>query len=179
MNSEPFLSSDLLERTPPEVQAYIRALEARVAALETTLHPVREQLQQDSRTSSRPPSSDPPPALTQRPRREPTGRRPGGQPGPEGHARGVVPVQEVDVVIPVKPERGRHCQPPLPGEEAQPQRHQVPEISPVEPVATEDELHQLVCPACGAVTRAEVPPGVPTGGFSPRVQAITAQCTGA
>jgi transposase len=32
---------------------------------------------------------------------------------------------------------------------------------------------------CGAATRAEVPRGVPTGGFGPRVQAITALCTGA
>ena len=49
----------------------------------------------------------------------------------------------------------------------------------MKPVVTEYQLHQLVCPACGEVTRAEVPPGVPTGGFGPRVQAITALCTGA
>jgi transposase len=32
---------------------------------------------------------------------------------------------------------------------------------------------------CGEATRAEVPAGVPAGGFGPRVQAITALCTGA
>jgi hypothetical protein len=48
----------------------------------------------------------------------------------------------------------------------------------VKPVVTEYQLHQLVCPACGEATRAEVPPGVPTGEFGPRVQAITALCTG-
>ena len=37
----------------------------------------------------------------------------------------------------------------------------------------------MVCPICGAVTQAELPRGVPTGGFGPRVQAITALCTGA
>jgi transposase len=47
------------------------------------------------------------------------------------------------------------------------------------PVVTEYQLHQLACSACGEVTRAEVPPGVPTGGVGPRVQAITALCTGA
>jgi transposase len=167
------------ERIPPEVQSYIRALENRVAALEATVQQLREQVQQTSRTSSRPPSSDPPQALGKRPRREPTGRRPGGQPGHAGQARALVPVEEVDVVVPVKPERCHHCQHLLPGEDAQPQRHQVTEIPPVKPVVTEYQLHRLVCPACGEETRAEVPAGVPTGGFGPRVQAITALCTGA
>jgi transposase len=37
----------------------------------------------------------------------------------------------------------------------------------------------VVCPVCGEATRAELPAGVPTGGFGPRVQAITALCAGA
>jgi transposase len=36
-----------------------------------------------------------------------------------------------------------------------------------------------VCPICGEVTQAELPRGVSTGGFGPRVQAIAALCTGA
>jgi transposase len=173
------LPPEIWERIPPEAQAYIRALESRVAALEATVQQLREQVQRTSRTSSRPPSSDPPQALGKRPRREPTGRRPGGQPGHEGQARALVPVEEVDVVVPVKPERCHHCQHPLQGEEPHPQRHQVTEIPPMKPVVTEYQLHHLVCPACGEETRAEVPAGVPTGGFGPRVQAITALCTGA
>jgi transposase len=88
-------------------------------------------------------------------------------------------VEEVDVVVPVKPERCHPCQHLLPGEDPQPQRHQVTESPPVKPVVTEYQLHRLVCPACREETRAEVPAGVPTGGFGPRVQAITALCTGA
>jgi transposase len=179
MNSEPLFSPELWERTPPAVQAYLRALEARVAALEATVQQLREQLQQDSRTSSRPPSSDPPQALAKRPRREPTGRRPGGQPGHEGHARVLIPVEQVDVVMPVKPARCQRCQQPLQGEDRQPQRHQVAEIPPIRPVVTEYQLHRLVCPVCGEATRAALPAGVPAGGFGPRVQAITALCTGA
>jgi transposase len=91
----------------------------------------------------------------------------------------LMPVEAVDVVIPVKPEHCRHCQYPLQGEDAQPQRHQVTEIPPVKPVVTESQWHQLVCPACGEVTRAEWPLGVPRGEFGPRVQAITVLCTGA
>src|SRR6266540_5064562 len=68
---------------------------------------------------------------------------------------------------------------PLQGEDLQPQRPQVTEIPPVKPVITEYQVHQLVCSACGEATRAEVPPGVSTGGFGPRGQAILALCTGA
>ena len=184
---------EVWEHIPAEAQAYIRTLEARVGALEetvqslkaaiqqveATVYQLREQLQQNSRTSSRPPSSDPPQALGQRPRREPSGRRPGGQLGHEGQTRALRPVEEVDVVIPVKPERCPRCQHLLPGEDPQPQRHQVTEIPPRKPAVTEYQLHRLVCPACGEATRAELPAGVPAGGFGPRVQAIAALCTGA
>src|SRR5215475_15206570 len=120
MNSEPLFTPELWERTPPEVQAYLRALEAKVAALEALVQQLREQLQQDSRTSSRPPSSDSPGAVAKRPRREATGRRPGGQPGHEGQTRALVSAEDVNVVIPVKPERCRRCQQPLHGEDPQP-----------------------------------------------------------
>jgi transposase len=179
MDSQIPFPPEIWERTPPEVQAYISALESRVAALEATVQQLREQVQQTSRPSSRPPSSDPPQALGQRPRREPTGRRPGGQPGHEGQARVLVPVEGVEVVIPVKPERCSYCQHPLQGEDRQPQRHQVTELPPIKPVVTEYQLPRLVCPACGTATQAEVPAGVPTGGFGPRIQATTALCTGA
>jgi transposase len=91
----------------------------------------------------------------------------------------LVPVEEVEMIVPVKPERCRRCQQPLQGEDLQPQRRQVTEIPSVKPVVTEYQLHQLVCPACGEATRAALPPGVPTGGFGPRLQATTALCTGA
>jgi transposase len=193
MHNETPLSQEVWEHIPPEAQAYIRALEARVGTLEETVQglkaamqqveatvdQLREQLQQNSRTSSRPPSSDPPQVLGQRPHREPSGRRPGGQLGHEGQTRALLPVEAVTVVIPVKPERCSRCQHPLRGEDPQPQRHQVTELPPVQPVVTEYQRHRLLCPACGEATRAELPAGVPAGGFGPRVQAITVLCTGA
>jgi transposase len=186
MNTERLFSQELWDQTPAVVQDYIRALESRVAVLEAvvqrleaTVHDLTERLQQDSRTSSRPPSSDPPQAIGRRPRHEPSGRRPGGQPGHEGHTRALVPIERVDVVIPVKPECCSRCQHPLHGEDGQPQRHQVREIPPVKPLVTEYQLHQLVCPVCGETTGAKFPVGVPSGEFGPRVQAVTALCTGA
>ena len=93
---------------------------------------------------------------------EPTGRRPGGQPGHEGQARALVPVEEVDVAVPVKPERCQHCQHLWQGEDPQPSGIRRPKSLP-KPVVTEYQLHRLCCPACGEETRAEVPSGVPTG----------------
>jgi transposase len=186
MDTKPPLPPEVWERTPAEAQAYIRALAARVAVLEAmvprlqaTVEQLTERLQQDSRTSSRPPSSDPPQAIGQRPRRAPSGRRPGGQPGHEGHTRVLMPIEDVEAVIPLKPGRCPRCQHPLSGEDPRPQRHQVTELPPLKPVVTEYQLHQLVCPSCGEATRAALPAGVPMGGFGPRGQAIMALCTGA
>jgi transposase len=55
----------------------------------------------------------------------------------------------------------------------------VTEIPRAKPVVTEYRWYHLVYPACGETTRAELPPGIPTGGFGPRLQATTALCTGA
>jgi Family of unknown function (DUF6444) len=54
------LPSAIWEPTPPAAQAYIRALEMRVAALESGMQALHAQLQQTSQHSSRPPASDPP-----------------------------------------------------------------------------------------------------------------------
>jgi len=176
METLPALSHEVWERTPPEAQAYIRALEARVATLEGMMEAVQEQLTQTSRNSSRPPSSDPP--QHERPRRPRSQRRRGGQPGHPGHTRTLIPVDEVDEVVVLKPEQCTHCQAPLLGDDPTPWRHQVIEIPPMKPVVTEYQWHQLVCATCGEVTRAPWPEGVPSGTYGPRVQATVALCTG-
>ena len=179
MNSIPPLPPELWEQTPVAVREYIRTLAARIATLEATVQQLLERLQQDSRNSSRPPSSDPPQGMKPRLRRVPSGRKRGGQPGHQGQTRMLVPIEEVDTVVPVKPRQCLHCQHPLQGEDPQPHRHQVTELPLVKPVVTEYQLPRLLCPACGTPTRAAVPVGVPTGGCGPRVQATVALCTGA
>jgi transposase len=179
MNTTPPFPPELWEQTPLAVREYLRALEARVAELEATVQRLLERLQQDSHNSSRPPSSDPPHVLKPRSRRMPSGRQRGGQPGHPGQSRAVCPLEAVETVVPVKPTHCAHCQHPLEGDDPQPYRHQVTEVPAVKPVVTEYQIHRLVCPACGASTRAPLPRGVPPGGFGPRVQAIVALCTGA
>jgi transposase len=177
METLPALSHEVWERTPPEAQAYIRALEARVATLEGMMEAVQEQLTQTSRNSSRPPSSDPP--HHERPRRPRSQRRRGGQPGHPGHTRTLIPVDEVDEVVVLKPEQCTQCQAPLLGDDPTPWRHQVIEIPPMKPVVTEYQWHQLVCAACGEITRAPWPDGVPSGTYGPRVPATVSLYTGA
>jgi transposase len=186
MDTHPTLPPELWDRTPPEIQAYIRSLEARLAALEALearvhtlqeqVRTLEEQLQQTSRNSSRPPSSDPPQA--QRPKRPRSGRRRGAQPGHRGQTRTLIPVEEVNQVVPIKPEQCASCHAPLTGDDPTPFRHQVIEIPPIEPVITEYQWHQLTCPACGETTRAPWPAGVPSGTYGPRVHATVALCTG-
>src|SRR6266852_4846140 len=183
MEPLPTLPHDIWERTPCEVQAYIRALETRVAtlaaavqALQEQNQALQEQLNQTSRNSSRPPSSDPP--HSKRPPRSRSTRRRGGQPGHPGCTRSLLPIEEVDEVVVLKPEQCPRCHASLAGDDPTPWRHQVIEIPPIKPVVTEYQWHQLVCPACGATTRAPWPAGVPSGTYGPRVYATVALCTG-
>src|SRR5438128_2544050 len=184
MDTHPSLPQELWDRTPPEARAYIGVLEARVATLEAMVQALQEQnralqeqLNQTSRNSSRPPSSDPP--QSERPRRPRSPRRRGGQPGHPGHPRTLIPVEEVDEVVDIKPEQCLHCHAPLSGDDPTPWRHQVIEIPPIKPVVTEYQWHQLVCPECGETTRAPWPAGVPSGTYGPRGQATVALYTGA
>jgi transposase len=177
METPAALPRDIWECTPPEAQAYIGALEARVTALAAMVQALQEQLHQTSRNSSRPPSSDPP--LPPRPHRPRGQHRRGGQPGHPGSTRTLIPVEEVDEVMVLKPEQCTRCHAPLAGNDPAPWRHQVIEIPPIKPVVTEYQWHQLVCLTCGEVTRAAWPAGVPSGTYGPRVQATVALCTGA
>jgi transposase len=45
-------------------------------------------------------------------------------------------------------------------------------------VVTEHHLRRVRCPACGAETRATLPPDVPAGAFGPRLQATVAVLSG-
>ena len=180
MDSHAVLPSAIWDRTPPEAQAYIEALEARVAALEAAVKDLSERLAQDSHNSSRPPSSDSSSSKRGfRRRRVPSGRRAGGQPGHQGQTHQLIAVDEVDDLIVLKPQSCAVCDHELSGDDPQPHRHQVSEIPPLRPVVTEYQVHGLVCEVCGVRTYGEWPQGVPTRIIGPRAQAIASLCTGA
>ena len=114
------------EKTPAAVQGYI-------AKQEAAIKDARERLGQNSQNSSRPPSSDFPEqkGKKSKKKRTATQRKAGGQPGHKRHKRELTPVEDVDEVVPVKPEICRHCGAGLAGEDSQPHRHQVTEIPPI------------------------------------------------
>ena len=100
------LPPEIWAATPCAAQALILAQRERIRDLEA-------RLGQHSGNSSRPPSSDPPQAPARL--KGPTpGRKRGGQPGHGGSFRALFPVEKVDEIVAVLPERCRHCQQPFP-----------------------------------------------------------------
>jgi transposase len=148
----------------------------RIADLERRLAELEHRLNQNSRNSSRPPSSDPPWAPKHA--QAPSGRKRGAQPGHPDQQRLLLPPDQVQEIISVKPEYCDNCGTRVEGDDPCPRRHQVTETPPVEPHVTEYQLHALRCSSCGAVTTASLPKGVPTGAFGSRLQSIVATFTG-
>ncbi|MGE3541453.1 MAG: DUF6444 domain-containing protein [Candidatus Tectimicrobiota bacterium] len=94
----------------------------------------QEHLKQTAGNSSRPPSSEPP--QHRRRTRPPSKRQRGAQPGHAGQTRRLLPVEEVDEIVVLKPEVCRGCHAPLQGDDPLPCRHQVIELPPCKPVVT-------------------------------------------
>ncbi|HEU5118642.1 MAG TPA: transposase, partial [Isosphaeraceae bacterium] len=78
-----------------------------------------------------------------------------------------------------KPKACRRCGQALSGEDAEPLRHQVAELPPIEPEVHEYRLHRLPCPHCQTVTCGTLPDGVPRTAFGPRLHAALSVLTGA
>jgi transposase len=160
------------------LQAQNAALQAQVAQLEAAVRELREQVNQNSSNSHLPPSSNRPGTAPPKSAKEPSGRKRGAQPGHEGKARELLPIEEVDEVVQCKPTHCKDCGGELQGHDASPWRHQVTEIPPVVAHVTEYQLQTLCCSKCLSLTRAALPPGVAQGAFGPRLQAIVSVASG-
>jgi transposase len=161
-----------LERENAELKAEVAALKERLATLEA-------RLAQNSSNSGKPPSSDPPGKRGERPKPKPSGRRRGGQPGHKGHRRELLPPEAVTATEEHFPTTCDACRRGLPRDPCgAPLRHQVVETPAVKPDVTEYRQHAVRC-ACGHVTRAKLPEGVPRGMCGPRLTAIIGLLTGA
>src|SRR5262245_37159189 len=176
MSPHPPIPESLWNTVPPEAQA---ALLAVIASLEKRIAELQATLNLNSTNSSKPPSTDPPAVkLKRRPPAPPSGRKRGGQPGHKRHTRALVPPEQLRETFEVKPTQCRGCGAALQGDDPDPLRHQVAEIPPVRPDVDEYRLHKLICSCCGTATRAELPAGVPTGPFGPRLRAILTMFAG-
>jgi transposase len=168
------ITEEIIARQPPEAQAIIRLLLAKIAELEARVEALERQGKgKTPQNSSLPPSTQHPHARPQPPKRK-SKRKRGGQPGHEKHERPLIPTDQCNDVQPLKPTQCRRCGTKLSGSDSEPLRHQVWELPEIKPHVTEYQRHRLACPACGETTCAELPLGVPQGQSGPRLMAFTA-----
>ncbi len=158
------ITDELIARQSPEAQAIIRALLARLAELEARLN-------QTSRNSSVPPSSEHPHAKPKRDHQR-SRRQRGGQPGHRKHERPLLPPEQCTDVQELKPSNCRRCGQGLAGGDSDPLRHQVWELPVIRPEVIEYRRHRLVCPGCGETTCAALPAGVPESQSGARLVAF-------
>jgi transposase len=155
-----------------ELEALVVKQAALIGELRAEVAELKRRLAQNSRNSSRPPSSDglaKPPAPKSLRRR--SGRKPGGQPGHEG--RHLERVEQPDEVIVHVPDACDGCGGDLAGSEPVGEdARQVFDLPAVRLVVTEHRSQRRRC-ACGHVTTAAFPAGAgaPTQ-YGPRMRAL-------
>jgi len=154
----------------------IEELEALLAAALGRIVELEGQLRQNSRNSSKPPSSD---MGRRKIPKETTGRKPGGQPGHPGTMRDPVPPDQVGEIVDMDPETCANCGAQL---EAAPRLdadiRQILETPEFQAFVREFRLWKKRCPKCGGFTRGKMPVGSPKGAFGPRIQAMVAMLSG-
>lgn len=121
-------------------------------------------------------------ALPKGPAKQPTGNKPGGQPGHPPHLRALLPPERVQHTVTYVPETCAHCHEPLPKEagpgDPPPVRHQVAELPRLAAEVTEYQGHARTCPACGEVTRAPIPEALRAHSVGPGLAAALAYFVG-
>src|SRR5215207_2630700 len=167
-----------IERLRDENERLRRQLEEqakRIADLERQL----ALKQQNSTITSKPPSSD---GLAgeqrARGRRVTSRRKAGGQPGHPGRHRELVPVDRVDAIVDLVPDRCGRCARRLHTRHGvgQPRRHQVTELPRIAAHITEYRCHRRQCPDCGTITLAPLP-DEHAHQFGPQLTALIAYLT--
>jgi transposase len=171
------VTEDLIARQPPESQAIIRVLLAKIAELSARVAELEARLGQTPQNSSLPSSTQHPHARPPAPKRKSKKKR-GGQPGHAKHDRPLVPTDQCDQVETLQPSECRRCGTRLRGSDPEPLRHQVWELPPIQPHVTEYQRHRLTCRSCGATTCAELPAGVAASQAGPRLVALVALLLG-
>jgi transposase len=145
-------------------------LEQEMTALRTENELIKEQLARTSANSSQPPSKNP---LTFKPnKKEPTGKKRGGQIGHQGHERKLYPVEKCQEVIEHYPQQYSRCGSEQMMSTTPPHRHQVVEIPLLEPIVTEHQFFSMTCNCCGQENQASsMSQIISQGGYGTRVAA--------
>jgi transposase len=149
------------------------AMDRRIVQLEARVEKLERQLAKNSGNSSRPPSSDPPRRAVGR-GKDRSGRKPGGQPGHEGHGRPLLPAWAVDEVVdhwPASCDCGYVFSEGDRVALGEPARHQVEELPVITVRVSEHRCQRVRCPGCGARRTGQLPREVAAGHLGPRLQA--------
>jgi transposase len=146
-------------------------IEQEMAELRTENELLKEQLARTSANSSQPPSKNPQGFKPNR--KEPTGKKRGGQIGHIGHERRLYPLEMCLEVIDHYPQQCRKCGATAnESSSTQVYRHQIIEVPAVEPIVIEHRFHRMTCTCCGAENQApEMAQIIGKGGYGARVAA--------
>lgn len=147
------ISAEDWANTPESVKQLVQRLLERIEALEAGQQSLQEQIQRNSKNSSQPPSQDSPKGFKATPKKK-DGKRRGGQPGHSGHSQELYPPEQCTHIEDHYPEVCCECGHRLRGEDANPQRCQIVDLPPLQPIVLEHRFHALECPHCGVSTRA-------------------------
>jgi transposase len=83
----------------------------------------------------------------------------------------LIPSEQCDKVIPLKPTECRRCGERLSGSDAEPCRHPVWDLPVIKPIVTEYQRHRLTCDG-ETTTCARLPPGAPSLQAGPQLIAL-------
>jgi transposase len=159
-----------------DLRAALAERDAEIKELKDKIAKLEARLNSNSSNSSKPPSSDPP--WEKKTSKGTTNGKRGAQNGHKGIARELVPVEEVDVIVPCKPADFCACGGAIDLDELSPERKQVFEIPQIKPHITEYQVFSGQCSCCAAKMRGVLPAGTPCGLLGPNAQATIALLTG-
>lgn len=135
----------------------MRELEGELAQLRRRLAELEDRLRANSSNSSTAPSSNPLWAPKLKPKK-PTGNKPGGQAGHQGHHRTLLAVEEVDEVVEHRPAVCAYCRASLAdAPQRLAARHQVAELPRRAVKVTEHQSYACRCVHCGQLTTCPIP----------------------
>jgi len=153
------------------VVAELLPLKEQLAQANARLKELEERLAKDSRTSSKPPSSDGLGRLPRRARRA-SGKPPGGQAGHAGHTLALV--EQPDEVVCHRPEICSQCGEDLsavPGSVAE--RRQVLDVPEIRLLAHEHQVEAIYCPTCHSISLGRFPASISAPvQYGPHLQAL-------